>query len=82
MNSIGAAGGLTDIMQSAGTAISRGVTAVSHDAAVVASASSVDTGQVLAALINSQQQLMYTQAGAKMMETASQMMGSLVDIRA
>jgi flagellar hook protein FlgE len=82
MNSIGMAGGLSDIMRSAGTAITRGAAGVSRDAAVVAGASSVDTGQVLTALIDSRQQLMYTQAGAKMMETASQMMGTLIDIRA
>jgi hypothetical protein len=84
MTSITSANGLPDIMQSASATISRAVAGASSDAAVIAGASTggVDNGELLAALIGSRQQLMYTQAGAKMMETASQMMGSLVDIRA
>jgi len=75
--------GLSGVMQSAATTISRGVAGVGRDAAVVAGASVADGGeQMLAALIDSKQQLMYTQAGARMMETAGQMLGSLIDISA
>ncbi len=70
-------------MQSAATTINRSVDGVSRDAAVVAGASMGDGGeQMLAALIDSKQQLLYTQAGAKMMETAGQMLGSIIDISA
>jgi hypothetical protein len=84
MNSITSAGNLPDIMQSAGSTIGRAVARASGDAAVIASASTggVDGGELLTALVDSRQQLLYTQAGAKMMETASQMLGSLIDIRA
>lgn len=82
MNGIAMTDGVSNIMQSAGTAINRAVAGANRDAAVVASASTVDSSNVLAALIDSRQQLLYTQAGAKLIETANQMMGSLLDIRA
>ena len=69
-------------MQSASTAISRSVAGASQDAAIVAGGSAVDGEQMLSALLDSKQQLLYTQAGAKMMETASQMLGTLIDISA
>jgi len=37
---------------------------------------------MLAALVDARQQLMYTQAGAKMMSTANAMLGSIIDISA
>ncbi len=75
--------GLSSVMQSAATAINRGAAGVARDAAVVAGGSVSDGGeQMLSALVDSKQQLLYTQAGAKMMETAGQMLGSLIDISA
>jgi hypothetical protein len=75
--------GLSSVMQNAATTINRSVDGVSRDAAIVAGASMDDGGeQMLTALVDSKQQLLYTQAGAKMMETASQMLGSIIDIRA
>jgi hypothetical protein len=84
MNSITSGGSLPDIMQSASSAIGRAVAGATSDAAVIAGSSTggVDGGELLTALVDSRQQLLYTQAGAKMMETASQMLGSLIDIRA
>lgn len=79
MNSISSLG---NVFQSASATIQRSVANVSRDAAVVASAPVTNTSDVLPALIDSRQQLLYTQAGAKMIETANQMMGSLLDIRA
>jgi len=46
------------------------------------SGSSVSSRDVVAALVDSRQQLLYTQAGAKMMRTADEMLGTLIDIRA
>jgi len=37
---------------------------------------------MLAALVDARQQLLYTQAGAKMMNTASEMLGTIIDISA
>ena len=56
MNGIAMTDGVSNIMQSAGTAINRAVAGANRDAAVVASASTVDSSDVLAALIDSRQQ--------------------------
>lgn len=48
--------------------------------AAVASASSVN--EILPAMIDARQQLLYTQAAAKMISTANAMMGSLIDTHA
>jgi hypothetical protein len=70
------------MLQVAGAAVSRGVAGVSHDASMVA-ASSIGAGdQVLPALLDSRQQVLYTQAAAKMLDTANQLMGTIVDIHA
>jgi hypothetical protein len=75
--------GLSSVMQSAAATINQSVAGVSRDAAAVAGASMGDGGeQMLSALLDSKQQLMYTQAGARMMETAGQMLGTLIDISA
>lgn len=71
-----------NVFQSASATIQRAVANLSRDAATVAASSITQTGELLPALIDSRQQLLYTQAGAKMIETANQMMGSLLDIRA
>ncbi len=75
--------GLSSVMHNAATTINRSVDGASRDAAIVAGAATGDGGeQMLSALIDSKQQLLYTQAGAKMMETAGQMLGSIIDITA
>jgi hypothetical protein len=73
-------GSVPNIFQSASSAISRATTAMSNDAATVASAASVN--EVLPAMIDARQQLLYTQAAAKMLSTANSMMGSLIDTHA
>jgi hypothetical protein len=75
--------GLTNPFQGAGTAISRAVAGATQDAAAVASATGTqDPGAMLAALVDARQQLLYTQAGAKMMSTANAMLGTIIDISA
>lgn len=69
-------------MQSASTTVNRAVAGVSRSAAAVASASISDTGQLLSALIDSRQQVLYTQAAAKMLETSNQVMESVIDVYA
>jgi hypothetical protein len=55
---------------------------VNRDAAVVASSSIEKPGDVLPALIDSRQQQLYVQAAARLMSTADQMLGTLIDIHA
>ena len=75
--------GLTSAFQGAGTTISRAVAGATRDAAAVSSATGAqDPSAMLAALVDARQQLMYTQAGAKMKSTANAMLGSIIDISA
>ena len=85
--------GLSGAFQIASTMINRASAAVDRDAAAVAGASGNtdqasplsaggDSGNMLSALLDSRQQSLYAQAGARMLETSSQMMGSLLDVTA
>ena len=69
-----------NVFQSASTAISRATSALSDASATVASATSAS--EILPAMIDARQQLLYTQAAAKMISTANAMMGSLIDTHA
>ena len=82
MSSISFAG-LSNAFQGASTTISRAVAGAGRDAAAVASATGTqDPSAMLSALVDARQQLLYTQAGAKMMNTASEMLGTIIDISA
>jgi hypothetical protein len=83
MSGIPSIASLPGAFQSAATTINRAVSGASQDAAAVASSSvAQDPMQMLAALIDARRQLLYTQAGAKMMSTADAILGSIVDISA
>ena len=83
MSAISSLASLPSAFQGATTTINRAVAGASQDAATVASSSvSQDPSAMLAALIDARQQLLYTQAGAKMMNTASEMLGTIIDISA
>jgi hypothetical protein len=83
MSAISSIASFPDAFSAASTTIGRAVAGASRDAAAVASATGTqDPGAMLAALVDARQQLLYTQAGAKMMNTASAMLGSLIDISA
>lgn len=82
MDSIPATGNPLNILQSASSGINRAVAAVSRDATTVASSSIDNVSELLPALIDSRQQLLYTKAAARLMETADKMMGSLLDVQA
>lgn len=69
-----------NIVQSASTTFGRAATAMNNAAATVASGA--DVNEMLPAMIDARQQLLYTQAAAKMISTANAMMGSLIDTRA
>lgn len=68
--------------QSATSAISRAGKAVAKDAAVVANAPTVMSKEVISALIDSRQQVLYTAAAAKLIRASDDMMQSLLDVRA
>lgn len=83
MSGISSISSLPGAFQSAATTINRAVAGASGDAATVASSSmGQDSGAMLTALIDAKQQLLYTQAGAKMMSTANEMLGTIIDISA
>lgn len=82
MDGISPTGGLSAALQSASAAINRAVSSVNRDAAVVASSTIADPRELLPALIDSRQQLLYTQAAAKLISAADQMLGTLIDVRA
>jgi hypothetical protein len=83
MSGISSIAGLSGAFQSASTTISRAVAGASQDAGAVASSSmGGDPSAMLAALVDARQQLLYTQAGAKMMSTANEMLGTIIDISA
>ena len=74
--------GMPSVAQSASAAINRAASGVNRDAAVVASSSVADSSDVLPALIDSRQQLLYTKVAARVMSAADEMLGTLIDIRA
>ena len=76
MNTIAAAPGIYPLAREA---ISRAVSRAEQDAEVIAR-SDVDSRDVTTALIDARQQVLYTRAGARMVSTADEMLGSIVDI--
>lgn len=85
--------GVSGVFQIASTMINRATAAVDRDAAVVAGAgvnvaqapgvsAGIDTSDMLSALLDSRQQALYAEAGARMIETSNQIMGSLLDVTA
>jgi alpha-D-ribose 1-methylphosphonate 5-triphosphate synthase subunit PhnG len=83
MTALSSVAGLTNAFHGASATISRATAGASQDAAAIASANGMqDPSAMLAALVDARQQLLYTQAGAKMMSTANAMLGSIIDISA
>lgn len=82
MDSLSTTGSTFSLLQNATAAINRGVAGLSRDAATIASSSTDNVSDLLPALVDSRQQLLYTKAAARLMETADQMMGSLLDVQA
>ena len=82
MSDIASIASIPNAVQSATNAISRAGKAVSRDAAVVANAPTVMSKDVIGALIDSRQQVLYTAAAAKLISASDEMMQSLIDVRA
>jgi len=82
MSDIASIATIPSAVQSATSAISRAGKAVSKDAGVVANAPTVMSKDVIGALIDSRQQMLYTAAAAKLISASDDMMQSLLDVRA
>jgi len=73
---------LPSALQSATSAIHRAGDNLKKDANVVARSTAVESRDTLNALIDSRQQVLYTQAAAKLISASDEMTKSLLDIRA
>jgi hypothetical protein len=69
-------------LQSATGAINRNLRALDKDAAVIARSPAVESRETVHALVDSRQQLLYTQVAAKIIRATDEMTESLLDIRA
>jgi hypothetical protein len=82
MNPLSAISGIPGALQSATGAIGRSTRALEKDANVVAGSSAVESRDTVGALVDSREQLLYTQAAAKIIKASDEMLQSLIDIRA
>jgi hypothetical protein len=82
MNDIAAVAAIPTALQSATGAIHKSVRAIEKDANVVARSSGVEMRDTVGALVDSRQQVLYTQAAAKIVKASDEMVQSLLDIRA
>lgn len=82
MSDITAIAGIPGALQSATGAINRNLRALDKDANVIARSQAVESRETVHALVDSRQQLLYTQAAAKLIRAADEMTRSLIDIRA
>jgi len=69
-------------LQSATSTIQRSQAGFDRDAAVVAQPDAIDSADMIGALVDSRQQLLYTAAAAKLISTSDDMMASLLDVHA
>jgi hypothetical protein len=68
--------------QSATNTLHKALRAQDRDAQVIASADSVSSGEAVAALVDSRQQVLYTQAAARIISATDVMTRTLLDIHA
>ena len=68
--------------QGATQALQKAVQANDRDAQVIANSGAVDSRDVVAALVDSRQQLLYTQAAARIISASDVMTRTLLDIHA
>lgn len=82
MKDVASIAAIPSAFQSATGAINRSLDALKKDANVVARSEAVESPDTLRALIDSKQQVLYTQAAAKIISAADEIQKSIVDIRA
>jgi adenylate kinase len=68
--------------QNAVGTIRRSLQDVAHDAHVVANSANVESRDTIHALVDSRQQVLYTQAAARIIRASDEMTGSLLDAHA
>jgi phosphoribosylcarboxyaminoimidazole (NCAIR) mutase len=68
-------------VQTATTAISRSTNALAKDASVVAS-QKAESRELISALVDSRQQVLYTAAAVKILNASDEMIKSVLDIKA
>jgi len=82
MNNLSAIGAIPGAMQSATGAMNRSVKSLEKDANVIARSSGLEARETVGALVDSRQQVLYTQAAAKIVKASDEMLQSIIDIRA
>jgi len=82
MNDVASLAAIPGALQSATSAIQQSVKGLAKDANTVAQSQDVMSREVLPALIDSRQQLLYTKAAAKLIAASDEMTQSLIDITA
>ncbi|MEO8017453.1 MAG: hypothetical protein ABI769_06545 [Pseudomonadota bacterium] len=82
MTDVATIAAIPSALQSATESIHRAVKTLEKDAGVVAKSSAIQSGDTVAALVDSRQQLLYTRAAAKIILASDEMTKSLLDIRA
>jgi len=82
MTDVASIAAIPSAQQSATGAIQRAVKALEKDAVAVANSSAVESRDTLSALIDSRQQVLYTQAAVKIFSASDEITKSLLDIRA
>jgi hypothetical protein len=76
--------GIPSVLQSAQLGIRRGLSGLDRDAQVVANGNIASDGAdgVVGALVDSLQQRLLVEASARMLSTADQTLGTLIDVKA
>jgi hypothetical protein len=82
MNDVNAISSIPGALQSATSAIQKAVKGLANDANTVAQSGDVMSKDVLPALVDSRQQVLYTQAAAKLIAASDEMTQSLLDVTA
>lgn len=82
MNDVASLAAIPSALQSATSAIQKSVEGLAQDANTVARSQDVMSRDVLPALIDSRQQVLYTQAAAKLIAASDEMTKSLLDVTA
>lgn len=74
--------GIPSAWQGAQLGISRGLSRLDRDAQVVANGDVSSDGAVVGALVDSLQQRILVEASVRMLSTANQTLGTLIDVKA
>jgi len=82
MDAIAAVAAIPSALQSASATIQRSLKKQNEDSQTVASSTQIDARDTVQALVDSKQQLLYTQAAAKLIRAEDAMTRTLLDVHA